>query len=333
MKDWTKSLFAGGLLVAVAFLLFQGTQPQTVAPTPEEKEETQAGCPVEDVTVDIVPQDALSGGALDLCAIIERKQGDEWVRLSDVATTGASDIAASPFQTYRIWTLDDGSGDFSCDASPSPTGDFYADYTEFTTGCESVWTVATSNYRMGGLTLTGYYKFSDVTDASSSTNMTVTAGATETVNIEAKSVSKRQFGQSADDTSFTGLDYSSVWCLDRNKSQTDSVELRKHGTSDEFARVAEPDQHPDASGRNAICWAVSKNFRDGTTENLDLWFDFDDSAVPTSGENYTMSVYDVALYEDANDKNAVKFGVEDEDGNDVGNATSATMVIYFGTGT
>lgn len=340
MKKGNLQAIASVLLLVAALMYFgyiptRGTPsmpPTTTTTLPTTTLPAGMGY-VDTVGIDIVTADQYHPTSTkDVCGVY-------WVngvRKTDIATTGSNDISASPGDVVKICAgLDETTnGDPTCDVNPGENGtaDWFFNCKEFVVENKPTMEVGMYLTKEGSSPSVTVYT-EDGTDVTSTTgaNQSFVAGSNYVLPMKIKAVADACQGQPID-PAMTGLDYSNVMCCQWNKTQFDDVELRVQDTSTELPVVSAPQEFAVGSTNTSKCWGITTNICDSATSWADLYVDVDDTYEPDAQATGVLgcTVYDVSMYIDADIQgpDAVKFGIEDEDQNDVGVVNDPSFSIY-----
>ena len=82
------------------------------------------------------------------------------------------------------------------------------------------------------------------------------------------------------------------------------------------------------SDSKTVSYKVPFDICDVKNKNFDMLIEADDTNNPGDGQTITCTMYDVGFYIDAT-TGEWKFGVEDEDGNDVGQSSHGSWTVYI----
>jgi hypothetical protein len=274
--------------------------------------------------VDVITRDKHKPSTdLDVC-VIHFVNGD---RKTDVASTGTADITTDAGKSLTLFAGNDrySAGDFRCDVGvgQNSSADWYFKKLAYSVPNEEAPTAPTLKLckeTASSPTLNFYEEDNYDTIHTTTNNQSIAKATTYVLPVKLKGIGDECYGQPLDPET-TGLDYSAILCIANNKTDFDDVELRAQGTSDEFPIVTVPDYITTGTRNETRCWALSGvSLEDATSTWIDMYLDTQDDYTIANSICAQGILIDVGMYEhaDLSGVQSIKFGYQDEDGNDVG---------------
>ncbi|RLE39972.1 hypothetical protein DRZ77_03245 [Candidatus Woesearchaeota archaeon] len=334
-----------GVGVAMAIVMFATYMILTMSQAPTEpktitiKSDTQETA----VALDVVATRMFASGTYPDICVIARRSGSTSTDYD--SATGDNDFQFNPSDTIDVCVYEDeNSGDGDADCGGTTTGESSYDYYPNCKFGISVRDLATSNGKIGDTaelvietaregskpTFTGKYTPTGtiVTTGTSTGNLTLDAGSEKTVDMYLEIGSDVCYGTPME---HSGLDYVAIVTCEYNGTVIDDVVLKNDGASasDAWEETNDPEQFTlTYSDSKTVSYKVPFDICDVKNKNFDMLIEADDTNNPGDGQTITCTMYDVGFYIDAT-TGEWKFGVEDEDGNDVGQSSHGSWTVYI----
>lgn len=269
-----------------------------------------------------------------ICAIAkDLDKPSEITEYEDIS--GETDFQYNPGTRLRVCVVEDdnsGDGDFACtgETTSEATYDYYASCVDYTipanAGTAADLTIVTAREGTAP-TFTGLDGATSVITDSNTGNLSLVAGGNDLVDMEIKMGSDVCFGTPL---AHSALAYSGIVVCEYNKSKLDELIFKDDGSpnSDPWDKLTTPGQHSAGSGNETVSYGVPFDMCDAISKDFDVYVEADSTNAPVGLNHIHCTIYDVGFYINA-DTDAWVFGVEDEDDNDVGQATHATFDIFL----
>lgn len=263
-------------------------------------------CDIEDVTVRTVTEDPFAKGSNK--DVLTYLYTTDYNRVSNA--DDQSDLTASTNEDYILFAFDDGS------ANADGASDWYGQILDKSIGCKGVFDVYFTMYKEGSPSLVVYNDDGSV-NANTSNQQTLGANDEYDLEFEVKAPNDAAFGAPHSDANM-------LVCFDYNTSEIDEVKI-------EGASRASVPQFDVATSEE--CYMIDRaSFSDDAETGrekgtLSIVIDTDNSNNPSDGNDINIRLMDPALFIHS-DSGVPTYGVQDDDGDDVGVSATNDGTIY-----